>query len=233
LFSLDVSISPTREDLTMTRPPLQPRREDVAADEHDAYDAVIARVRTRLGQPAGEPGEHFDAGPYFGVMLTSPTLCQLASQMGAYLVTRGNFAGSYSHADREFAEQVLCAAWKTNAGQNVHIADAVGAGVRLEAIEALRAGDETRLNDDERLVTRYIRQVVDGQVDDETYDAMERRLGTRGLFEYTGFILWLQWTIRMEQWVKLPSPTDSEVEELIAALRAGDSRGEDYASRIA
>ena len=108
----------------MTRPPLQPRREDVAAEELDAYDAVIARVRTRLGQPAGTPDEHFDAGPYFGVMLTSPTLCHLASQMGAYLVTRGNHPGSYSHADREFAEQVLCATWKTNAGQNVHIPDA-------------------------------------------------------------------------------------------------------------
>ena len=68
-------------------------------------------------------------------------------------------------------------------------------------------------------LTTYIRQVVDGQVDDVTYAAMEGRLGTRGLFEYTGFILWLHWTIRMEQWVKLPAPTDAEVEELIAALR--------------
>jgi hypothetical protein len=217
----------------MTRPPLQPRREDVAAQELDAYDAVIARVRTRLGQPAGTPEEYFDAGPYFGVMLTSPTLCHLASQMGAYLVTRGNHPGSYSHADREFAEQVLCAAWKTNAGQNVHIPDAVGAGVRLEAIEALRDEDEATLNDDEQLLTVYIRQVVHGQVDDATYAAMENRLGTRGLFEYTGFILWLHWTIRMEQWVKLPAPTDAEVEELIAALRTGDARGDDYASRIA
>ena len=62
---------------------------------------------------------------------------------------------------------------------------------------------------------------------------MEGRLGTRGLFEYTGFILWLHWTIRMEQWVMLPAPTDAEVEELIAALRTGDPRGNDYASRIA
>ena len=56
------------------------------------------------------------------------------------------------------------------------------------------------LNEDERLLTSYIRQVVDGQVDDQTYAAMESRLGTRGLFEYAGFILWLQSTVRMEQW---------------------------------
>lgn len=217
----------------MARPPTQPRREQVPAEERDAYDAVITRVRKRLGQAAGAQDGHFDAGPYFGVMLTSPPLCHLASQMGAFLVTRGNQSGSYSHADREFAEQVLCATWKTNAGQNVHIADAVAAGVRLEAIEALRRGAEEELTDDERLLTVYVRQVVDGLVDDETYGAMDRRLGARGLLEYTGFILWLQWTIRMEQWVKLPAPTDAEVEDVMAELRAGDGRPADWASRIA
>ena len=75
--------------------------------------------------------------------------------------------------------------------------------------------------------------MVEGQVTDETYDAMQGRHGARGLFEYTGLILWLQWTIRMEQSVKPPAATDAEVEALIAALRAGATRGEDYASRIA
>jgi hypothetical protein len=205
----------------MARPPQQPRREDVSIEERDGYDAVIARVRKRFGQPEAAPQEPFDAGPYFGAMLVSPPLCHLVSQMGAYLVTRGDHPGSYSHADREFAEQVLCATWKTNAGQNVHIADAVRTGVRLEAIEALRSGDEQKLTEDETLVTRYVRQVVEGLTDDETYAAMEARLGTRGLFEYTGFILWLHWTIRMEQWVKLPMASDAELEELMAQLRAG------------
>jgi len=217
----------------MARPPQQPRREEVSPEELDAYDAVISRVRTRLGAPPGPPEQYFDAGAYFGVMLVSPTLCHLVSQMGAFLVTRGNQSGSYSHADREFAEQVLCATWKTNAGQNVHIADAVRTGVRLEAIEALRSGAEEKLTDDERLVATYIRQVVEGVAEDEIYAAMEQRLGTRGLFEYTGFILWLHWTIRMEQWVKLPMASDAELEQLMSELRAGGAQDQHFAMRIA
>ena len=49
---------------------------------------------------------------------------------------------------------------------------AVASGVRLEAVEALRYGHEEDLNDDERLLVGYIRQVVTGTVDDETFAAL-------------------------------------------------------------
>jgi hypothetical protein len=204
----------------MSSPPLQPRREQVPAGERDAYDAVIARLRVRFGHPSGPPDEYFDAGPYFGPMLISPPLCHVASQMGAFLIARGAESGSYSHTDREFAWQVLSAKLKTNGGQSVHIVDAVRAGVRLDAIAALRRGTDDELSDDERLLAAYVRQVVDGLLNDETHEAMESRLGVRGLFEYTGMILWFQWSMRMEQWVRLPTLADSEVDELIAALGA-------------
>jgi hypothetical protein len=110
--------------------------------------------------------------------------------------------------------------------------DAVGAGVRPEAIEALRYGHEENLTDDERVVAQYIRQTVEGAVTDESYCAMERRLGTRGLMEYTTMVLWLQWTIRMEQWVQFPAPTDAELDALIEDLRGGRVTGGDYLSRI-
>jgi hypothetical protein len=216
----------------MPRPPRQPRREEVAQDELEAYDAVTERVRQRY--QGGRPAEgDIDAGGYFGPMLSSPPMCHLVSQMGRFVVTRGDVAGSYSHADREFAEQVLCATWKLNVGLDFHMVDAVGAGVRIEAIAALRYGHEEELTDDERLVALYIRQVVEGKVSDETYEAMERRLGTRGLMEYTNMVLWLQWTIRMEQWVQFPAPSDAELDALIVDLRGGRVTGEDYASRIA
>jgi hypothetical protein len=217
----------------MPRPPRQPTRGNVPAEELEAYDAVIDRVSKRYGIAETQEGEFLDAGGYFGPMLSSPPMCHLVSQMGAFMVTRGDQPGSYSHADREFAEQVLCATWKVNIGLNFHLVDAVGAGVRLEAIEALRYGHEERLNDDERLMTSYIRQVIDGRTADDTYAAMEKRLGTRGLMEYTALILWLQWTIRMEQWVDFPAATDAELDQLIEGLRTGQVTGEDYISRIA
>lgn len=216
----------------MPRPPRQPRRAELSPDELPAYDAVVERISKRY-HGGRAPGEDFDAGGYFGPMLSSPPMCHLVSQMGAFVVTRGDQPDSYSHADREFAEQVLCATWKLNVGLDFHVVDAVGAGVRLEAIEALRYGREENLTDDERLVALYIRQVVEGTVTDETYDAMERRLGSRGLMEYTAMVLWMQWTIRMEQWVQFPAPTDSQLDALIDDLRGGKVTGADYTSRIA
>ena len=46
-------------------------------------------------------------------------------------------------------------------------------------------------------------------------------------------VLWLQWTIRMEQWVKFPAPSDAQLDALIEELRGGRVTGEDYTGRIA
>jgi hypothetical protein len=217
----------------MSRPPAQPKRDQVPDDEREAYDAVIARMRRMAGLPEAPPEEHMPVGTYFGALLNSPAMCQIVAQMGTFVRTAGNREGTYSHADREFVDQVLSADWKTNVVQGVHIADAIGVGVRLEAIEALRYHHEEDLNDDEQLLAKYIRQVVSGQVDDETHDAMERRLGTRGLVEYTGFILWLQWTMRMMQALGTEDPSDEEIDKVLDELRTGTDRGQDFATRLA
>jgi hypothetical protein len=216
----------------MTRPPVQPARDEIPEEEHDAHDAVIARMRKMVGLPEAPPEEHMPVGTYFGALLNSPPMCQIASQMGTFVRTAGNRPNTYSHADREFVDQVLSADFKTNVVQGVHIADAVGVGVRLEAIEALRYGHEENLNDDERLLARWIRQVVGGLVDNDTYSAIEERLGTRGLVEYTGFILWLHWIMRMMQALGTEDPSDEEIDAIIDELRSGSDRGQDYAARL-
>ena len=124
-------------------------------------------------------------GEYWGGLLTSPTMCAIAARMGAFVRTAGDREGSFSHADREFVDQVLSADWRTNVVQGVHVRDAVATGVRLEAIEALRDGREERLDEHERLLARFIRQVVSGTVDDATFAAIETYLGKRGLLDDT------------------------------------------------
>jgi hypothetical protein len=217
----------------MARPPVQPTRDEIPDQERDAYDAVIARMRKMAGLPEAPPEEHMPVGTYFGALLNSPLMTQIVAQMGTFVRTAGNRPNTYSHADREFVDQVLSVDFKTNVVQGVHIADAVGVGVRLEAIEALRYGHEEDLNDDEQLLARWIRQVVNGQVDNDTYNAIEERLGTRGLVEYTGFILWLHWTMRMMQVLGTEDPSDEEVDKIVAELRGGSDRGQDYATRLA
>jgi hypothetical protein len=228
----------------VNRPPKQPKRSEVAPQELEAYDAVVARMR-RQYQAEGEVEDFFDVGDYFGALLTSPTLTAICAEMGTFVRTAGNRDNSYSHADREFVDQVLSADWKTNVVQDVHIPDAVSVGVRIEAIEALLRGHEEDLNDDEQLLALYIRQVVSGTVDDETYKRIEARLGLRGLVEYTGFILWLQWIIRMMQALGTHTISDEQVDSIIAELKNGTTgyaeqlrttygiKNLDYRSRIA
>jgi alkylhydroperoxidase family enzyme len=205
----------------MERPPAQPRRESIPENERPAYDSIVQRFRAWFNAGEAPPEEHFEVGTYFGALLNSPTMCSLASQMGGFFRNVGNSPGSYSHADREFIDQVLADEFKSNVVQNVHVIDAVKAGVRIEAIEALRAGRFEDLNEDEQLLDKYIRQVVNGKVDRETYDRIFVRMGgKRGLVEFTGFILWLQWIMRMMEALDTGTLSDAEVDQLVEEARA-------------
>jgi hypothetical protein len=164
--------------------------------------------------------------------MQSPPLCAIAARMGTFVRTAGDREGSYSHRDREFVDQVLSADWRTNVVLARHIPDALATGVRMEAIEALRYGHEDDLSEDERLLADFIRQVVSGTVEDATWAAMESRLGTRGLVEYTAFILWLQWIMRMMQALGTRDPSDAEIDAMIRDFRDGSRELPDWRAFI-
>jgi hypothetical protein len=216
----------------MTRLSQPPR--SAFTDEADlaAYDAVTGRMRTLYGMQDDPELGAPNIGDYFGALLNAPTLTAIAAQMGTFVRTAGEREGTYTHAQREFVDQVLSKDWKTNVVQGLHVKDAVGAGVRLEAIEAIRYGREEELDDEERLLATYIRKAVSGTVDQETFDAVRELLGDRGIVEYTGFILWLQWIIRMMQALDTPAPTEEEVDAEIAGLRAGTVKVDDWRDRL-
>lgn len=204
----------------MSRLPAQPRREDVPEEDREHYDAVVNRLRKMMGAPAGSPEEFFSCGEYYGALLNSPPMAANLANLGTLVRTAGERPGTYSHADREFVDQVLSALFDTTVVQEYHLPDALAAGVRIEAIEALRRGDDTTLTDDERLLARYIREVVSGTVSDDDWNAMLARLGTRGLVEYTVFICFLQLIIRLMQALQTSAPSQAAIDELIARLKA-------------
>jgi hypothetical protein len=207
----------------MSRLPAQPHREDVPPEDHEAYDAVVRRLRSMLGAGEGSPDEFFSCGDYYGALLNSPPMCATLTQLGTLVRTAGERSNTYSHADREFVDQVLSAELKTTVVQEFHLPDAIAAGVRIEAIEALRVGDDSALTEDELLLARYIRQVVRGDVQDETWNTMLARLGTRGLVEYTVFITFLQLIMRLMQALQTAAPTEAQIDEQIARLKADAS----------
>src|ERR1700761_78308 len=121
----------------MPRPVLQPRRSELSQEQREVYDAAIARHH-----PDAEPGEEHEIHPYHGALIHSPAFSRLLELGGWTVRTRGEEPGSYSHADREFVDQVLSADLKTNIINRTHIPDGIAAGVRLEAVKALRYGHE-------------------------------------------------------------------------------------------
>jgi hypothetical protein len=211
----------------MARLPQPPRSSFSDPEDLEGYDAVVKR-RSAMHMA----GDGDDVGDYFGALLTSPRMCAIAARMGTFVRTAGERADSYSHADRELVDQVLSADWKTNVVMDLHVRDGLAAGVRMEAIEALRYGHEEDLTDDEKLLARYIRAVVSGTVDDELWDAMIERMGPRALVEYSGFILWLQWIMRMMQLLETSDPPDEEIDALIAGLKDGSIETANFRERL-
>jgi alkylhydroperoxidase family enzyme len=196
----------------MTRPPSSPARDEIPEDERDAFDMVVDRNEAKFGGKLP---------PYHAALLNSPPFGAALNQLGRLARTAGERPGTYSHAEREFVDQVLSADWGTNVVQSLHVPDALAVGVRLEAIEALRSGHEEDLTPDERQLAEYIRAVVNGTMTDEAYEAMERRLGQRGAVEYTIFIGFLNMTIRLFQAFGMPDPDDEQIEALLRDLRTG------------
>ncbi len=204
-----------------------PRRDEIAAGELEFYDRVTARAgdpaRTEFSTTA-EPG-------YYSRMLASPEMAYHLSEMGRLVRAAGLRPGSYSHAERELVDQVLCKHRKTNLVLEWHIPDALAAGVRLEAIEALRSGHDEALTEDERQIAEYVRRVADLKVTDEAWNGIERRLGERGALELTIFIALLNMILTMQSALGMREPSDEEIDQIIRDFREGKRAVAEFVDR--
>ena len=213
----------------------KPDRSDVPEQEREHYDLVVARdphmvIDLDPADPWYEP-EYM--GGYFGMLLNSPPLAAALTRLSVLVRTTGGREGTYSHVDREFVDQVLSVDWGTNIVMRTHLPDALAAGVRPEAILALREGREEDLTEDEQLLARYVRQVVDGGVTDETFRAIRDRLGSdRGVLEYTLFIGVLQLTMRMMQALGVRDVPDEEFDAMLRSFLDGTRPLPDPSARL-
>jgi hypothetical protein len=184
-----------------------------------AYEEAVKNISAfYLSTP-----EEFEPRGYYGALLNSPPLAWAQSRASMVGRETGESATGYSHADREWIDQVVSEHWDFYGVLATNTLDGVAVGIRLEAIEALWQDREDDLTDDERLLTTYIRQVVDGGVTDEIYERMEERMGTRGLVEYTVFIGHLTIVFRAFQAMDIPSKirTRAEFNDLLRGIRDG------------
>ncbi len=202
-----------------------PSRDGLRPDEREAFDQVLERTRRLLASDAPTDGyfepavEHDVSADFWHVLLHSPAMAVNLSRMGTLVRTAGERNETYSHAERELADQVAAVVLRSNHVLAMHTPDAVAAGVSIETIEAIRADNLDALPPRERLFARYVSQVLTGAVDDATWSEMRDALGTRGLVEYTVFVCHLMLCIRVMQAFAFDEPDDEVIGEIIAGLR--------------
>ena len=146
----------------MARIPTITSKAALPAAHHDVWDA-IARSRGHVQGP-------------FTVLLHSPELTRRIAEVGAYV----RFESPLPPAARELAVIAAARAMDCRFEWGAHEPEAVKAGVRREAIAAVRdrrAPDG--LTDEEALVVAYVTQLLERRrVDDATFAAMREHLGS-------------------------------------------------------
>ena len=178
------------------------------------------------------PGEDERVGdPYWAALLNAPPLAYGLAEMGR-LVRTGQLRGSYSDAERELVDVTMSVDLGYNAILALHIPDALAVGVRIEAIDALRAGRDSELTEAERAIVLYTRGMITGRSDDALYQGMVGRLSPRGALEFTVFIVFLLATMRLWQGLGVPDSTDAEIDAILDGYRTGLTALPDPKARI-
>jgi 4-carboxymuconolactone decarboxylase len=147
-------------------------RDALPAEKQPIFDAIAAS-RGRVGIP-------------FSLLLHSPEAAGRIAHLGAYL----RFDSPISDADRELA--ILTAAREADCSFEFvgHARLAREAGVRQEAIEALRTRAPLEaFTSEETLIVAFSRQLLqEHRVAAETFEAVRARLGDAGIIDLTALL---------------------------------------------
>ena len=153
----------------MARIPSITRKDELAPEHHAVWEA-IAQSRGHV------------IGP-FAALLHRPELARRVSELGAWV----RFESALAPADRELLILTAARAFDCLLEWPAHVPRARAAGVREEAIAALRdRRAPAGLTAPEAALVGYVGQLLaTHRVDDETFAALRARLGDRGLVEVT------------------------------------------------
>jgi 4-carboxymuconolactone decarboxylase len=152
----------------MARVPTFQSRTELPADAHAAWDEI-----------AGSRGHV--VGP-FTVLLHSPELARRVAHLGAYV----RFESTLPADVRELVILGLAQAMRCEFEWAAHVPIARKAGVREEAITAIRERRLDRLTDAERDIVGYVIALIeDKRVDEQMFRQLERRFGVDGVVELT------------------------------------------------
>lgn len=205
--------------------PRLPDRSEIASDELPDYDFMVRHIGKGFSLDKQNP--EFVDGVEFGVLhfeclAVSPPLGAAISRMGPVLMKRQGQPGTFDARDHEMIDLVLAfdsGYWAFLAG---HVPKAIAAGVRIEAVEALRDRHDEDLDADETQQVEFIRAVRDGTMTDEIWWRMRDRLGTeRGVVEYAQFVCNLLFHHRFLWACGVPEMRREDLDRMIDDFKSG------------
>ena len=156
----------------MARIPTIQKREELAPAERAIYDRIV--------QSRGEV-----RGP-FTVLLHSPELAGRTAELGAYV----RFQSRLPVKDKELIVLTVAREMDCRFEWAAHVVLARNAGVREEAIRAIREGLAPQgLAPDEAQLVLYVQQLLRAhRVEEATFRALQERFGVELLVELTGTV---------------------------------------------
>ena len=156
----------------MPRIPLIARADEVPVAHRDVW--------TRIAKSRGNV-----VGP-FAALLHSPVLADRTAELGAYI----RFDSTLSPIDRELVILSVARVFDCRFEWAYHVREARKAGVRSEAIAAIRERRAPAgLSEGEAAIVGYVSQLlVSHRTDDATIAALRARLGLQGVVELTATI---------------------------------------------
>jgi alkylhydroperoxidase family enzyme len=156
----------------MPRIELITEKDQIPAERHHEYDEIVG-VLGRVGGP-------------FGILMYSPGLAEMVCKTGAHV----RLQSSLTMVERELAVLSTCREKDAAYEWGGHVETGRKAGMREEAIDAMRSGGDTsNLEPDERDIIDFTRQLLrNNRVDQALFDALIKRHDTRWLVEIAATI---------------------------------------------
>ncbi|MCK5890281.1 hypothetical protein [Aeromicrobium sp.] len=158
-------------------------RSTVPQDELAAYDRALALVQKYSHENSvarsrplvgGEPY----ALPYRVAWTNAPGIYSAFLDAAWTTSRRAGKPGWYRPSDHEWVDLVLGFDAGYLALHAGHTPNAISAGITIDAMRAVRDGQEDRLSEDDRLVVDFVRAARDGQMNDDLWQRMISRLGS-------------------------------------------------------
>jgi hypothetical protein len=208
----------------------------------EADRAAFREVRAMLGQAFFTEKTAYPPNDLFGPLLHAPRVALKVIELGSALRSLGTIgADSESSLPDDFVEFVALVVFAQMHDEAVsqghdfayrrpmfnHVPRAVAAGMRPEAIQALRNHDDAALLPKERELAEFVRAVLAGSVDDRRWGRMQDRLGTRRTLETASYALLDFFVCRLESALGLKDATEGELDLLVKeSLRSHRGSGD-------